>query len=390
MPETYRSLTPHYPTYQNACQFIRLMDGASYPLYRSLNDSILEQRGNPQQQVDWSQPDEWILNRLSGEEQKLAMKIWEGSKKTLNPRHLRGCWYFSQNHGLLVNQNDVMKITDHGRSFLDEPVGAIVATTDQYEGTLKVLQLVAESGPGRRSLFLPDFGEFCQNFTTYRSEGVFKNALYNRLANLIERGYVHRSRQAYEITDCGLNYLEIYRHLLPGQLKRDQATSLERQAKELRETARKQLSEHLAEMDPFKFEQLVKFLLEEMGYTDVEVTSPVNDKGVDVVANIELGISSVREVVQVKRHKSNIGRTILDQLRGSLHRFNAVRGTIISTGGFSRGTEQAAFELGAAPITLIDGERLLDLLIEHEIGVKSKEVKYFEFDETSLTQFEVE
>jgi hypothetical protein len=63
-----------------------------------------------------------------------------------------------------------------------------------------------------------------------------------------------------------------------------------------------------------------------------------------------------------------------------------VCGTIISTDGFSRGTIQAAFEPDAAPITLIDGEKMLDLLIENEIEVKSREVKYFEFDQTRLAQ----
>jgi restriction system protein len=143
-------------------------------------------------------------------------------------------------------------------------------------------------------------------------------------------------------------------------------------------------------MDPFRFEELVKFLLEEMGYTDVETTSPTHDRGVDVVANIDLGISSVREVIQVKRHKGNIHRRVLDQLRGSLHRFDAVRGTIITTGGFSGGTERAAFERGAAPITLIDGEKLLDLLIEREIGVTKNTVEYIDFDVNKLTQFESE
>jgi len=144
----------------------------------------------------------------------------------------------------------------------------------------------------------------------------------------------------------------------------------------------------LATMDPFKFEELIKLLLEEMGYTDVETTSPVNDKGVDVVANVELGVSSVREVIQVKRRRGNLGRPVLDQLRGSLHRWNAVRGTIITTGGFSTGATRAAFERGAAPITLIDGVKLLDLLIEHEIGVSKNPVEYIEFDASKLAQFE--
>jgi restriction system protein len=37
--------------------------------------------------------------------------------------------------------------------------------------------------------------------------------------------------------------------------------------------------------------------------------------------------------------------------------------------------------MGAAPITLINGDNLIDLLIEHEIGVKKKAVEYFEVDE---------
>ena len=62
-------------------------------------------------------------------------------------------------------------------------------------------------------------------------------------------------------------------------------------------------------------------------------------------------------------------------LRGSLHRFKAQKGTIITTGDFGKGVKDAAFEMGAAPITLINGDTLIDLLIQHEIGVKKKAVE---------------
>lgn len=104
----------------------------------------------------------------------------------------------------------------------------------------------------------------------------------------------------------------------------------------------------------------------------------------DVVGDIEVGITAVREVVQVKRHRHNIQRPVLDALRGSLHRFGAVRGTIITTSGFSKGTRNAAFERGAAPITLIDGDKLVDLLIEHELGVRKKAIEILELDEQAL------
>ncbi len=125
-----------------------------------------------------------------------------------------------------------------------------------------------------------------------------------------------------------------------------------------------------------------------MSYDNVSVTSRSGDGGVDVVADIELGITSVREVVQAKRHKRTIQRKDLDALRGSLHRFRAVRGTIIATSKFSKGTREAAFEPGAAPITLIDGEKLVDLLIAHGIGVRKKTLEVLDLDPAAFAEVE--
>ena len=138
-------------------------------------------------------------------------------------------------------------------------------------------------------------------------------------------------------------------------------------------------------MDPIAFEHLIKRLLEAMGYTDVEVTTPSNDGGVDVVGDVEVGISAVREVIQVKRYRKNIQRRTLDALRGSLHRFRAMRGTIITTSDFSKGTRNAAFEHGAAPITLINGDKLVELLIDNDIGVRRKRIEVWELDISALT-----
>ncbi len=119
-------------------------------------------------------------------------------------------------------------------------------------------------------------------------------------------------------------------------------------------------------MHPYRFEQLVRELLEAMGYEDVTVTKQSGDKGVDVVATVQFGITTVTEVVQVKRQKDSIGRPILDQLRGALPFHEAIRGTIITLGNFSKGCTEAALFPGAAPVGLINGEKLLELLVEHE------------------------
>jgi restriction system protein len=386
------SPTPDLPTYGAVRHFMRIVDGVSYWLYRGMYNRIWEARGNPQEQADWADPDEWIPQLLEGDERRLALRLWHESGKTLNPRYIRGCWYLATKHELLGRNGEaVLRITERGQLFLSEPQGAVVAEIDTDEGLVVILRLVAQRGPGKRGDFLPEYGDYCRFYTTYRADAVIKSALYDRLRNLVERGYIAARGQSYEITEKGLVYLEsVAGPATRATATRSRQSELLRLAKDLQVEAREQLAQFLAEMNPFKFESLVKLLLEEMGYDGVETTSPTNDKGVDVVANIELGISSVREVIQVKRQRGNVNRTVLDQLRGSLHRFNAVRGTVITTGRFSKGTQEAAFERGAAPITLIDGEKLLDLLIEHQIGVSKKAVEYFEFDSGKLAQFETE
>jgi restriction system protein len=388
--ETRISLTPDFPGYGSVRQFLQILDGVSYSEYREMFSAIWTQRGSPQEQVDWTKPDEWIPTRLSGTSAALALRIWRTSRGQINPRYTRGCWYFVNRHHLLERvDGDTLRTTLRGQDFVASPQGKLEAEIDQLEGVLLVLRLIAEKGPARRSDLWDEFGSFCRANTTIQSESAIKSVLYERIRNLIERKFTVASGQYYEITESGLAYLKEYADYIPSRREQDaEKTDIHALAKQLRDNARAELQAYLLEMDPFKFESLVKLLLEEIGYTNVVTTSPTNDKGVDVIANIQLGISSVREVVQVKRHKGSINRVVLDQLRGSLHRFDAVRGTIITTGHFSRGAQEAAFERGAAPITLIDGEKVLDLLIEYGLGVKKIPVYYYEFTPEAFSQFE--
>ena len=163
---------------------------------------------------------------------------------------------------------------------------------------------------------------------------------------------------------------------------------IQKLAKEQKAAVRESLRAHLLQMDPKGFEELVGQLLEEMNYQKVKVTGRSGDGGVDVVADIQLGVTSVREVVQAKRHKRTIQRKDLDALRGSLYRFDAVRGTIVATSRFAKGAVKAAFAPGQAPITLIDGDTFMDLLIEHGIGVRTRPIDVLTFDPEGLSSVE--
>jgi restriction system protein len=123
-----------------------------------------------------------------------------------------------------------------------------------------------------------------------------------------------------------------------------------------------------------------------MDYEDVHVTKISGDKGVDVVARIQFGITEITEVVQVKRTESTIGRPKVDELRGALPYHGAIRGTIISLGSFAKGAKEGALYAGAAPITLIDGKHLLELCVKHEVGVKRRPVEIYEIDEAFFAE----
>jgi|SRR5271157_3649476 len=124
-----------------------------------------------------------------------------------------------------------------------------------------------------------------------------------------------------------------------------------------------------------------------------QTPTPVSsDRSTDIIGALvaQFGITEINEVIQVKRHRVNIQRPVLDMLRGSLHRFKAQKGTIITTGDYGKGAKDATFEIGAAPITLINGDTIIDLLIQHEIGLKKKTVDYYELDETAFQPEESE
>ena len=101
---------PLFPTYAEIGHAIRALDGEPVKRIREMVASIWEQTGTPQSPVDWSEPDRWIGERLSGDSQTLARKIWERSGKTLNPRYLYGSYLFINKMRLLDQVNGIYRL----------------------------------------------------------------------------------------------------------------------------------------------------------------------------------------------------------------------------------------------------------------------------------------
>jgi restriction system protein len=132
---------------------------------------------------------------------------------------------------------------------------------------------------------------------------------------------------------------------------------------------RRQLHERLHSMPPDAFESLIGELLTRIGFERVTVTAMSGDGGIDVRGTLVVGdVIRIRMAVQVKRWKRNVQAPVVQQVRGSLGAHE--QGLIITTSDFSTGARNEAARPDATPVALMAGEQLVNLLIEHDIGVR--------------------
>jgi restriction system protein len=374
-PVTYIVRTPFLPVYSEVKSLIKAWDGSSKKDVLSMHGSIMEQTGTPQDPVDWSDPDNWIVERLSGKDRAMAEKTWAA---TVNPRYTYGSYLFINSYGLLApDSQGFFHITPSGEKFLHDDK-ELLRKLDDLEGLPKLLSILAEFTHAKRGDLLDEWSAFLLSNSKFGTSSTFKDTLRRRLVNLVERGYVSREGNTYTITDTGIAYASLAKKPEVQQPHQSVLSAVKAYNKQQEEALRT----NLASMNPYRFEALVKDLLEAMDYEDVTVTKQSGDKGIDVVATYQFGITQIREVVQVKRQQGSITRPILDQLRGALPYFQAIRGTIITLGRFAKGCTEAAVFQGAAPITLIDGDMLIELLQKHNVGIKKRPLSLFEVDES--------
>lgn len=111
-------------------------------------------------------------------------------------------------------------------------------------------------------------------------------------------------------------------------------------------------------------ENLVAAILQAKGYeTDICPDGP--DGGVDILAGRgAMGFESPRLCVQVKSGDSTVGREILDQLQGNIHKFKADYGLLVSWGGF-KPTVTAEARRNFFQIKLWNDQKLVQEIQDH-------------------------
>ncbi|WP_270804811.1 restriction endonuclease [Aeromonas sp. QDB66] len=137
------------------------------------------------------------------------------------------------------------------------------------------------------------------------------------------------------------------------------------------------LGEVLA-LSPRFFEQLVVDLMVAMGYGGSgqeagQTTRYSSDGGIDgIIKEDKLGLDSI--YLQAKRYTDKtVGRPDIQAFAGALDLHRARKGVFITTSGFSREAQEYV-GLIEKRIVLIDGARLTALMIEHNVGVSTRQV----------------
>jgi restriction system protein len=148
-------------------------------------------------------------------------------------------------------------------------------------------------------------------------------------------------------------------------------------------TVRKKLLKKIQEMPAAEFEKLIARLLTALGFEDVIVTPYSGDKGIDIRGTLVVGDSvRTRMAVQVKKWKNNIQAPVIQQVRGSLSTHE--QGLIITTSDFSKGAAMEANLPDKIPVALMNGERLVELLVENNIGITRTSHDLIEMEEYEI------
>lgn len=156
---------------------------------------------------------------------------------------------------------------------------------------------------------------------------------------------------------------------------------LEEALAEIRRTVSAEVLEALRQVSPTFFETIVLDVLHRMGYgasrADLQRVGGVGDGGIDGIISLDkLGLEKV--YVQAKRWNQPVGRPDVQAFYGALAGQRANKGVFITTSSYT--LQASEFARSVERIVLVDGSRLAELMIDHEVGVTLRNVSIPKLD----------
>lgn len=146
---------------------------------------------------------------------------------------------------------------------------------------------------------------------------------------------------------------------------------------------RERTLELMQALPPPGFERLCQRLLRESGFQQVKVTGRSGDGGIDGLGVLQVNpFVSFKILFQCKRWASAVGPAVVRDFRGAMMG-RADKGLILTTGTFTADAQAEAVRDGASPIELVDGQGLVTLLEQLELGLIPRttfevDIRFFE------------
>ena len=143
---------------------------------------------------------------------------------------------------------------------------------------------------------------------------------------------------------------------------------------ELRGGLAAELLDQILHNSPEFFEHLVVRLLVKMGYGGSikdagQAMGRSGDEGIDgIIKEDKLGLDVI--YIQAKRWQGSVGRPEIQKFVGALHGQRAKKGVFITTSTFTKEADQYVSSIDPK-VVLIDGSRLVELMIDHNLGVST-------------------
>jgi restriction system protein len=190
------------------------------------------------------------------------------------------------------------------------------------------------------------------------------------------------------LSDAEALHLFKVQHALHSSATRKAETDAEEgdtPAAELPQGYKEQLLKVLQQLPPNGFERLCQRLLRESGFEQVEVTGRTGDGGIDGIGIVKVNAFVTFKVLfQCKRYARGVSCGQVRDFRGAMQG-RADKGIIVTTGTFTKDAHAEAVRDGVPPIELVDGEQLVELFEELELGLVP--LKTYDVDTTFFDQF---
>lgn len=149
---------------------------------------------------------------------------------------------------------------------------------------------------------------------------------------------------------------------------------------------REQLLDLMQSLPPQGFERLCQRLLRESGFQQVKITGRSGDGGIDGLGILQVNpFVSFKVLFQCKRWANAVGSPVVRDFRGAMMG-RADKGLILTTGKFTPDAQAEAVRDGASPIELVDGQSLVTLHEQLELGLIPRTT--YEIDAKFFGEFE--